>query len=62
MAKNVSAKYYQEKKKNYKKQLLKDTKIFLKRKVKKPQYGCERYKNLSEDEKQELVEHRKEIL
>ena len=49
-------------KKNYKNQLLKDTKIFLRRKLKKPQYGCERYKNLSEDEKQELVEYRKKIL
>ena len=39
-------------KKNCKKKLLKDIKVFVKkRKKKKQQYGCERYKNLSEDEK-----------
>ena len=36
---------------------MKDVKIFLQEK--KPQYGCERYKNLSEDEKNKLVEYRK---
>ena len=35
-------------------------KIYLKKKKKKKwQYDCERYKNLSEDEKQTLVEYRK---
>ena len=36
-------------------------KIFLKKKTKnkKNQYGCERYRNLPEDEKQRLVEYRK---
>ena len=38
---------------------MKDIKIFLK-KIKKQQYGHERYKNLSKDEKQNLVEYRKE--
>ena len=46
--------------KNYNKNLMKDIKIFLKKKKKKKQqYGLERYKNLSEDEKQKLVEYRK---
>ena len=39
--------------------LLKDIKIFLKKKKKKKQqYSRERYKNLSEDEKQKLVDCR----
>ena len=39
---------------------MKDIKIFLKkRKGKKQQYGHDPYKNLSEDEKQKLVEYRK---
>ena len=60
MSKNLSAKYYQENKKRLQKKVLKDIKIFLKKKKKKKQqYGCERYKNLSEDEKQKLVEYRK---
>ena len=43
--------------------LLKGIKIFLKRKKKKKQqYGRERYKNLSEDEKQRLVEYTKYII
>ena len=37
-------------KKDYKKKLVKDIKIFLKKKKKKKN-GCERYINLSEDEK-----------
>ena len=45
--KNLSAKYYQENKKRLQKNLVKDTKIFLREKKKKNwQYGCERYKNL----------------
>ena len=40
---------------------MKDIKVFLqKKKKRKQQYGCERYKNLPEDEKQ-LVEYRKKI-
>ena len=48
-------------KKDYKKKLEKDIKIFLKKKKKKKkqQYGRECYKNLSEDKKQKLVEYRK---
>ena len=30
-------------------------------KEKKQQYGCERYKNILEDEEQKLVEYRKKI-
>ena len=60
MFRNLSAKYYQENKEILQKKLLKDIKIFLrKKKKKKQQYGCERYKNLSEDKKSKLVEFRK---
>ena len=54
-------KYYQENKgRLQKKKLVKDIKIFLKKKKKKKQqYGRERYKNLSEDEKDKVVENRK---
>ena len=38
--------------------LLKDIKIFLKKKTKK-KCGCESYKNLPENEKNTLVEYRK---
>ena len=45
-----------------KKSVVKGIKIFQKKKKnKKQQYGCEDYKNLSEDEKQKLVEYRKKI-
>ena len=47
MSKNLSAKYYQENKERLQKRLIKDIKIFLRKK-----------KN-SEDEKQNLVEYRK---
>ena len=46
--------------KDYKKKLLKDIKIFLKKKRNKNrQCGRERYKNLSEIKKNKLVEYRK---
>ena len=46
--------------KDYKKKLLKDIKIFLKKKRNKNrQYGRERYKNLSEIKENKLVEYRK---
>lgn len=48
-------------KKDYKKAFEK-TKIFSGRKRKKQQYDHKRYKNLSEDKKEELVEHRKSII
>ena len=57
MSKNLSAKYYQENKERLQKKLVKDIKIFLK-KTKYQQFGRERYKNLSEDEKNKLVEYR----
>ena len=57
MSKNLSGKYYQENKERLQKKLVKDIKIFLKQKKKKKwEYRHERYKYLSEDEKQNLVE------
>ena len=58
MSKTLSAKYYQENKERLQEKACESIKIFLKKK-KKPQYGHERYKNLSEDEKQKFVEYRK---
>ena len=53
MPKNLSAKYYQENKERLQKMLVKDIRVFLKkRKKKKRQHGSEPYKNLPEDEKQ----------
>ena len=52
------AKFYQNK--DYKKSFVKNIKVFAKTKRKKKQeHGHERYKNLSEDENQKLVEYRK---
>ena len=49
MSKNLSANYYQENKEKLKKKLMKNIKIFLKKKKKKTrQYVCERC-NLSGD-------------
>ena len=60
MSENLSSKYYQENKERLQKTLLKDIKMFLKKKKKKKQqYSQERYKNISEYEKQKLVEYRK---
>ena len=59
MSKNLSAKYYQENKRTLQKKLVKDIKIFLRKNKKKPQYGCECFRNLSQDEKQKLVVYRK---
>ena len=53
-------KYYQENKERLQKKLVKDIKTFLKKK-KKQQHGRERYKNLSEGEKNNLVEYRKKF-
>ena len=49
------------------KNLTKDIKIFLRKKIrkikeKKQEYSCDRYKNISEDEKQKLAEYRKNIM
>ena len=54
MSKKLSAKYYQENKERLQKKLGKDIKTFSKKKN-----GREGYKNLSEDQKQKLVEYRK---
>ena len=60
MCKNLSAKYPQENKEKLQKKLVKDIKIFLrKKKKKKRRYDRECYKNLTEDEKQKLAEYRK---
>ena len=52
MSKRLSATYYQENKESLRNKVVKDIKIFLKKKTKKKrQYGHEHYKHLSEDEK-----------
>ena len=61
MFKNLSGKYYQENKERLQKKLVKNIKIFLKKKKKKKQQcGRERYKSLSEDQKNKLVGYRKQ--
>ena len=58
----ISQTLSKQKRKTVKKKLAKDIKIYLKkRKKKKQNYGSERYKNLSKDEKQKPVEYRKNI-
>ena len=58
----ISQTLSKQKRKTVKKKLAKDIKIYLKkRKKKKQDYGSERYKNLSKDEKQKPVEYRKNI-
>ena len=60
MSKDSLAKYYQNDKERLHKKLMKNIKVFLKKKKKtKRQYGCQRYKNLSVGEKQKFVEYRK---
>ena len=60
ISQNLSVKHYQENKERLQKKLVKDIKIFLrKKKKKKQQYDCERHKNLSKDEKNNMVGHRK---
>ena len=60
MSKDSPAKCYQVAKKDCKKKLVKDNKVFPKQKKKKKwHYGPEQYKNLPENEKQTLVEYRK---
>ena len=60
MAKNLSAKYYQENKERLQKKARERYQNLSKEdKEKKQQYGCERYKTLSEEEKQKLVEYKK---
>ena len=58
----ISQTLSKQKRKTVKKKLAKDIKIYLKKKKKKKQdYGSERYKNLSKDEKQKPVEYQKNI-
>ena len=60
MSKNLSAKYYQGNKERLQKKACQRYQNLSKEKIeKKRQYVHECYKNLSEDEKQKLVEHRK---
>ena len=62
MSNNLSAKYYQENKERLQWQLKASEKSFLRKKRKKRQNGLERYKDLSEDEKQKFFEYRKNII
>ena len=57
MSKTLSAKYCKKNKERLQKKTVKNIKIYLKNK--KNQYGPERYKNLSKNEKQKLIERRK---
>ena len=59
MSKNLLAKYYQEKKKNYSKACERQANLSKEEKQKKQQYDHERYKNLSEDKKNKMAEQRK---
>ena len=62
MSKNLSTEYYREIKKGLQKKYCKRCQSFSKeKKKKKRQYYCEQYKNLSEYEKNKLVEHRENI-
>ena len=55
MFKELSAKYYQNNKERLQR------KVLSMRKKKKRQYGRKQYKNLSENERQRVVEYRKKI-
>ena len=57
MSKNLSAKYYQNIRKDYKK--AHERHQNLSKEEKKQQYGCEYYKNLLKDEKSKLFGYRK---
>ena len=61
MYKNSSAKHYQDNKEKLQNMLLKDIKVFLKKKRKESGNIVvkERCKNLPEDEKQKLVDYRR---
>ena len=51
MSENLSAKYYQKVKKDYKKVRERCQILSKEENERKRQYGCERYKNFSEDKK-----------
>ena len=57
MSKHSWAKYYEDNEERLQSKVLKDTKVFLKKK--KQHYGCKSYKYLPENEKQKLAEYRK---
>ena len=59
MINNLSSRYYQKTKERSSKRLVKDIKFSQKKLQKKRQNGREKYENLSEHEKQKLVEYRK---
>ena len=62
MFREASVKYHQKKEKRFKKasrKILIKTSLIRKKTKSKKQYGSKQYKNLSEDEKQKLVEYRK---
>ena len=59
MSKDSRAKYYKNNKERLQKKLVKDIK---EEKEKKRLYVCEQYKNPPEDEKQKLVEYRKNTM
>ena len=61
MSKDLSGKYFQVNKKRQQK-TAHERYPFKRRKWKKWQYHCEKYKNLSKDEKQKLVDYRKNII
>ena len=63
MYQNASAKHYQDNKEQLQKTLLKDLNVFLKKKKKESNNMVvkERYKNLPKNEKQKLVDYRKNI-
>ena len=63
ISKNLSAKYYQENKKRLQKKACERYQNrYNEKKEEKQQYGRERYKILSEDEKQKLIAYRKNFI
>ena len=62
MPKILPAKYSPENKERLIKNARERYQSLSKEEKKKQQYGCDCYKNLSEDEKNKLVEYRKKIL
>ena len=60
MSQHSSVKYYEDNEERLQSKVLKDTKVFLKKKKRKKQhYGCKRYKYLPENEKGKLAEYKK---
>ena len=61
ISKDSSSKYDQDNKERLQNKLVKNIKVFLKKKKKKAIIR-ERYKNLSKNEKRKLVEYKKKII